>query len=449
MAQHRIRKGLDLPLAGAPEQVIAGSAASRRVALVTADHPGLKPSLRVQVGDFVLRGQPLLTDKRNPEVPFTAPAAGTVSAINRGERRALRSVVIEVSADDGPSSQVEFAGRGNADRMAVRALLVESGLWTALRTRPFGRIPSPDGVPAALFVTAIDTQPHAPSPRLVLAERADDFNAGLHALEHLTDGPVFLCVGADLPWTSPGSRVRVETFEGPHPAGNVGLHIHRLFPVDGRRTVWHIGYQDVVAAGHLLRTGRLDVGRLVALSGPGVVRPRLLRSRLGASLMELVAGELKDGEQRVISGSVLAGRTVTGDNDAFLGRYHLQVSVLPQMPPRRLFAGLRLGRNLFSATRAFASSLLPRRPFAMTTSSHGPKRPMVPAVAYDRVMPFDIEPVLLLRALLGGDVEEVERLGGLELDEEDLALATVICPGKHDYGALLRESLDRLQEIAG
>ncbi len=452
MGVHRNAKGLDLPLAGAPEQTEAERAPSPRVALVAADYPGLKPTLRVQPGDRVLRGQPLFEDKRLPGVLFTAPAAGRVAAIHRGERRALRSVVIDVDDDDSVGAQADIAALGarsspRLDREALRAVLLASGLWTALRTRPHSRIPEPGSTPAALFVTAADTQPHAPQPRVVLAQRADDFNAGLHALEVLTDGPLFLCMGPGLDWSAPSGRIRVEQFAGPHPAGNVGWHIHRLFPVDGQRVVWHIGYQDVAALGRLLRTGVLDTFRTIALAGPGVARPRLVRVRLGASLSALTERELHAGEARVISGSVLNGRTVTDETDAYLGRYHLQVSAIPPPPARRLFDGLRAGTDRFSATRAFLSAFR-RQPFVMTAAAHGPRRPMVPALPYERVLPFDIEPVLLLRALLGRDDMQVERLGGLELDEEDLALATWICPSKSDYGSLLRESLDRLREGA-
>ncbi len=452
MAVHRSTRGLDLPLAGAPEQSEAERVPCPRVALVAADYPGLKPTLRVQPGDRVLRGQPLLQDKRQPGVLFTAPAAGRIAAVHRGERRALRSVVIDVDDDDSAGAQADLAALGprpgaKLDRDALRSVLLASGLWTALRTRPYSRIPEPGSAPAALFITATDTQPHAPRPDVVLAQRAEDFDAGLRALDELTDGPLFLCVGAGLDWTAPSGRIRVERFDGPHPAGNVGWHIHRLFPVDGRRVVWHIGYQDVAALGRLLRTGVLDTYRTIALAGPGVVRPRLLRVRLGASLSALTERELRAGPARVISGSVLNGRTVTDETDSYLGRYHLQVCALPPPQQRRLFDGLRAGADRFSATRAFAS-VLRRGPFAMTVAVHGPRRPMVPAVPYERLLPFDIEPVLLLRALLGADDAQVERLGGLELDEEDLALATWMCPSKSDYGTLLRESLERLREGA-
>ena len=453
MALHRNRRGLDLPLAGAPALDISKARASPQVALLAADYPGIKPGLAVQVGDRVLRGQKLLEDKRIPGVAFTSTAAGRVAAIHRGERRALISVVIDVDADDRPGLQVDFAAyRGvsaaSLDVGAARALLQESGMWTALRQRPFNHVPAANGIAEAIFVTATDSQPHAPPPARVIAPLAEDFQQGLVCLTRLGAGPVYLCIGADAAIAAPPG-VRVERFRGPHPSGSVSWHIHRVHPVSLERHVWHIGYQDVIAVGHLVRTGQLDVERVISLAGPSVSAPRLLRTRLGASIEALTQGELMPGSHRVLSGSVLAGRRIEAAASAFLGRYHLQVSALPEAAPQRpLLSWLRPGSDLFSATRAFVSALRRQPRFAMTTSTWGAPRPMVPVVDYHRVMPFDIEPVLLLRALLAKDDEQMERLGAIELDEEDLALATVICPSKTDYGALLRGALERMEKAA-
>jgi Na+-transporting NADH:ubiquinone oxidoreductase subunit A len=456
MSVHKIRKGLDLPLAGAPAQQIDPAVPVRQVALLGADTFGLRLALAVQPGDRVLRGQLLYEDRTSPGVRWTSPAAGTVRAVNRGDRRAFVSLVIDVADDDSPDAQVAFAavpprGASSVKGLAIHTLLLESGLWTALRTRPYSRVPAPGSEPAAIFVTAVDTQPHAPDPQLVLAGRNADFEAGIAALEQLTPGPVLLCRAAGSQIAAgPGSRAQVHEFSGPHPSGTVGLHIHLLHPVYSGGTVWHIGCQDVAAIGHLIRTGRLDVTRVISLAGPAVLRPRLLRTRLGASLAELTSGELQDGDVRVVSGSVLAGRWAVDDAHAFLGRFHHQVSALPEFDPvpRRLLASLRPGGDLFSATRTFVSSMRPGRRLPMTTSSHGPHRPMLPLGCHEQVLPFDLEPVMLLRALLAHDAEQVGLLGGLELDEEDLALATVVCPGKHDYGPLLRQALEHLREIA-
>ncbi|HEX9178817.1 MAG TPA: Na(+)-translocating NADH-quinone reductase subunit A [Burkholderiales bacterium] len=449
---HRISKGLDLPILGKPEQVVHEARPCTRVALLAADYPGLRPQFEVEAGQRVRRGQRLFHDKKSPGILFTAPAAGSVTAIHRGERRALISVEIELdpAEREGAGEQVVFDSYTGSDPAgpgaeAVRALLLESGLWTALRTRPYSRIPEPGTSPAALFVTAVDTHPLAPDPEVVLAGREEDFAAGLRALARLTSGPRHLCIsGASRLEAPPASGFSVERFEGPHPSGTPGLHIHLLHPVHRKRSVWHIGYQDVAAIGALFRNGRLDSSRIISLAGPGVRRPRLLRTRLGALLPELVAGELAEGEQRVISGSVLGGRAAHGGAEAFLGRHHHQVTVLPEGRERRLLGWLRPGRDIFSVTNAFLSAFRRGCGFAFSTTTHGSARPMVPIGTYERVMPLDMEPTYLLRSLIMGDAERAEALGCLELDEEDLALCSFVCPGKYEYGPMLREILERI-----
>ncbi len=449
MAVHSNRKGLDLPLAGAPDMRIEAAAPSPRVALMAADSSGLKPALAVQVGERVRRGQKVFEDKRNPGITFAAPAAGTVAAINRGERRALISVVIDVDSGDATGDQVEFASFrarpvAELDGGAVRELMLESGLWTALRTRPFGNVPAADASAAAMFVTAIDTRPHAPPPGLVIAARSAEFRDGLSCLRRLIEGSVYLCTATGEAIDAPAG-VQVEQFSGPHPAGNVGWHIHRLEPVNLHRSVWHIGYQDVIALGHLARTGQLDVERVISLAGPSVRSPRLLRTRLGASIDSLVAGELHDGEHRVISGSVLDGRAARGEVQGYLGRYHLQVAALREGRERELFGYLSPGKEKFSVTGSVLGAFS-RVQRALTTSTNGSPRAMVPIGTYERVMPFDILPTFLLRALITCDDERAQALGALELDEDDVALCTVVCPGKYEYGPLLRDALTRIEK---
>jgi len=424
-----------------------------RVALLGADTPSLKPALLVQPGERVLRGQPLYEDKKNPGVRFTAPATGTVHAIHRGERRAFVSLVIEVADDDGPETQLAFSnfdGRPHEqlDGALVRALLAESGLWTALRARPFGNVPALDAQPHAVFVTAIDTRPHATPAHLVLKEREADFARGVRCLEYLTDGLVYVCKAPSTSMrTFASERVKIEEFSGPHPAGLPGTHIHLLAPVGRETPVWHIGYQDVIAIGSLFATGKLDVRRIVALAGPGVAQPRLLRTRLGASLDDLTRGELAPGTQRVISGSVLDGRKAHGEIDGFLGRYHLQVSALPEGHERELFGWIAPGRDKFSLWNVVLGAL-GKHGLPLTTTTNGSARAMVPIGAYERVMPLDILPTFLLRALITKDAERAAALGALELDEEDLALCTLVCPGKFEYGPMLRETLHRLEAEA-
>lgn len=449
MALHQSKRGLELPLAGAPAAVLEAARAVTRVALLGADAVGLKPGMRVAVGDAVRRGQPLFEDKARPGLLYTAPAAGRVAAIHRGERRAFVSLVIDIGAEDaGESAQVEFASwrgvpPGRLDAAAVRALLLESGLWAGLRQRPFGVVPPVDATPGPVFVTAIDTRPHAPPMNVILAGRDEDLRAGLSGLLALGAAPVLLCVPAGLAPAVPDG-VRVEQFAGPHPAGNVGWHLHVLRPVDAAHPAWHLGVQDLLALGHLLRTGRLDLARVVALGGPAVRQPRLLRTRLGASVDQLTDGELDTAQPlRVISGSVLDGRRAMGEAEGYLGRFHQQVAALHEGAERRMFGYIAPAADRYSVTGTVLGAFT-RAARALTTTTNGGLRALVPIGTYERVLPFDLLPTYLLRALLTKDDVQAEALGALELDEEDIALATCVCPSKIDYGPLLRGTLDRI-----
>jgi Na+-transporting NADH:ubiquinone oxidoreductase subunit A len=454
MGRHRVRKGLNIPIAGEPEQRVDQAPAPGRVALLADDYVGMRPTMHVALGDEVKRGQLLFEDKKTPGVRFTAPGGGRVSAIHRGERRALQSLVIELDSAElsGGGATVAFdsyTGKPPASltRQQVRDLLVESGQWTAFRRRPFSKVPPPDEVPNAIYVTAMDTRPLAPAVDVVLAGREEDFNRGLEALAKLTEGPVYVCKGPNSSIPTPGaSKFQIEEFEGPHPAGTAGVHIHFLTPVSRQKAVWVIGYQDVAAAGRLFATGELDVARTVALAGPAVKRPRLLRTRLGASIAALVKGELTEGVNRVISGSVLGGRAAGGEVFGYLGRYHNQIAALPEGGQRIFLGWLSPGFDLYSTVNTFLSRLIPGKKFRFDTAVHGSDRAMVPIGLYERVVPLDILPTFLLRALLIGDVEQAERLGCLELDEEDLALCTFVCPGKAEYGPLLRRVLTMIEK---
>ena len=448
----KITRGLDIPLLGAPEQQITDARRVRSVALLGHDYVGMKPTMAVREGEHVKLGQPLFEDKKTPGVIYTAPGSGVVREINRGDRRVFLSLVIDL--DGTNEEQVEFARYDAAqfaslEREKVVANLVSSGLWTALRTRPFSKVPAPDARPHSLFVNAMDTNPLAADPEVVARQSGDDFINGINILSRLTDGTLFVCRRAGsfagLEDHKFAANVKVETFAGPHPSGLTGTHIHYLDPVSLKKQVWSIDYQDAIAVGKLFSTGRLSVERVIALAGPQVDKPRLLRTRLGASIEELCAGELKAGENRIISGSVLSGRTAHGVEN-YLGRYHLQLSVLLEGRERVLLGYLSPGTEKHSALGIYLSSLFKGRKFALNTSTNGSPRAMVPVGSYERVMPLDILPTQLLRALIVGDIEVVQSLGGLELDEEDLALCTYVCPGKYEYGPILRDNLTRIEK---
>ncbi|NNI44968.1 Na(+)-translocating NADH-quinone reductase subunit A [Pasteurella multocida] len=441
-----IKKGLNLPISGSPEQVIRDGNAITEVALLGEEYVGMRPSMKVREGDVVKKGQVLFEDKKNPGVVFTAPASGTVTAIHRGTKRVLQSVVIKIEGNEQITFEKYTTEQLNQlTSEQVRQNLQTSGLWTALRTRPFSKVPAVDATPVSIFVNAMDTNPLCADPQVIVQQSAQAFEAGLTVLSRLHEGKVYLCKAANASIPSPSiANLDVKEFAGPHPAGLSGTHIHFIDPVSATKFVWYINYQDVIAVGKLFTTGELDVSRVVSLAGPQVKNPRLVRTVLGANLSQLTANEVKDGENRVISGSVLSGAKAAGPVD-YLGRYALQVSVLEEGREKEFLGWIMPGANKYSLSRTVLGHFS-KKLFNFTTALNGGERAMVPIGAYERVMPLDIIPTLLLRDLAAGDTDSAQALGCLELDEEDLALCTFVCPGKNEYGPLLRQALDKIEK---
>jgi Na+-transporting NADH:ubiquinone oxidoreductase subunit A len=445
-----IRKGFDVPVEGEPEQVVYPGAPVRHVALCGVDYIGLRPRLLVEVGDAVGLGQPLWLDKRDPAVCYPSPGQGVVTAINRGARRVLESVV--VSLQDTGAEDVRFEALTprqieGLDRDQAAERMLRSGLWTALRTRPFSRVPPSDSAPRAIFVTAIDTRPLAPDPAVVVARDAEHFALGLSVLTRLTEGSVWLCTAPNWDITLPGiDRVHRVTFKGPHPAGLPGTHMHFLEPAGPERINWHINFQDVTALGRLFRRGVIDTARIVSLCGVCVNEPRLVTTRVGAALEEVLRdGVCETAVCRVISGSVLGGRAATGTL-AYLGRYHDQVSVFREGGRSFVFGWSGLFPRRFTTAPTFSRRTGHRKRYAFSTTQNGRFSGMLPMRVFDRVMPLDILPSPLLRALLVKDTERAQALGCLELDEEDLALCSFVCPAKNDYGVALRINLEQIEK---
>lgn len=452
MKQIYITRGLDLQLAGAPDLSKAPEKKeARRYAATGADYVGMKPTILVEIGEQVLAGQPLFEDKKNPGVKFVSPVSGVVSAVIRGEKRAFRSIVVEAGPE--PTKSVEFT-RYQENELSelccskVREQLIRSGLWTSLRTRPFSRVPAIDSSPVALFVNVCDTNPHAPDPKPIVEARSDDFIAGLKVLSRICGEKLFVCFGkGDY---SPEFIKRVEEVEnaeayqflGKHPSGLSGTHIAKLLPCGLTRVVWTIGYQDALAIADLFLKGVYNAERIVSLSGPVVKNPRLIRATQGAFVTELVEGELIGTETRVVSGSVLNGRAIV-EGEEGLGRYVNQISALADGDPRELFGWITPNFKKFSVARTVGSSWTRRLPFALTTALEGGRRAVFPNPAFEKVTPLDIMPAFLFKALEIGQLERCERLGAFELDEEDLALCTLVDFGKNDYGKTLRALLNK------
>ena len=402
-------RGFDVPIGGAPRQEIHRGPGVSTVGLIGADYPGVRAVLRVATGDRVTVGQTIFVDRYRPAIAFSAPVSGRIQKIQRGPRRSLEFVAI---AREGREARNGVSSPHAFTRDGLRSLLCSHGMWPALRERPFGYIPDPGTVPDAIFVTALDTAPLAADPTVVIAEHTEAFRAGADALRCLTDGVVYIC---QAPGPALGDHAVV--FSGPHPAGLPGTHIHHLHPVGDGRVVWHLGYQDTIAIGYLISRGEFWTDRVVALAGPSVREPRLVRTCLGADIEALTHGGLWEGPKRVLSGSILDGR-----RQAYLGRYHHQVTALPERKePTVLSFGTRVA----------------------STAVGGWPGPIIPLRVHGRAPSLRAPPIPLLRALSVGDVESAERLGSSEMVEEDVALLSYFCPSKTNYGQLLRGVLEQ------
>ena len=447
----QIKKGLDIPIPGQPQQHIEECAPRRRAALVFRGYKDLKPHLKVSVGDAVACGQTLVENKTLPGVCYVSPLSGVVEAIHRGERRKLLSIVLRREGNNYIKfEKTDEQQLASLSRAQVQSQLLSSGLWTALRTRPYSETPPPDTTPHSIFVTAMDSRPLATDPQVVInasPQQSRYFVAGLRILSCLGSGTVYVCVAKNSNIAVPqAQRLKRVEFCGPHPAGLLGTHIHFLDPIYGNKTVWGIGYQDVIAIGELFLTGSYPTQRIIAFAGPAVKRPRLLRVHLGTAFADLSEGELQAGKVRVIAGSPLDGDDIV-DETAYLSAFDLQISALPEQAEMPFLAWLRPGLNLFSVTRAFPLSAVRRKraQWSFSCMQNGSKRAIVPIGLYERVMPLDLLATQLIKSLLVMDTDTSQSLGCLELDEEDLALCSYVCPGKHDFGPLLRMNLEQIK----
>jgi len=445
MQTFKLKKGLELPVQGAPEQTIRPGPEFSSVAALGSDYLGLKPRMLVQEGDEVRRGTPLFCHKDAPEAMMVAPLSGKVVAINRGARRVLQSVVVEVS--DPNDTGVDFSDVGDADTAeGVTKKLCAAGLWTAFRTRPYSKMPEPGTKPTAIFVTAMDSEPLSADAAVIIADAGDDFAAGLGAIAKLTEGTTYLCHkdGDSIPGAHVAG-VEAAAFSGPHPAGLAGTHIHFLRPLAGNTQVWTIGYQDVIAIGRLVQTGHLDPNIVIALTGPGARQPRLIRTVLGASTEDLTRDEVDvDGSARIISGSILSGRHADGPT-AYLGRFARQITIIREDHDQIPMGWIRPMPSKF-AVQPVLGSAFAKKLYALTSNLNGGRRAMVPTGTFEQLMPQDYLPTQLLRAMLVMDTDSAQALGALELDEEDLGLVGFACPAKYEYGLALRDCLTKIEK---
>ena len=438
----KLKKGFDIRLDGVAEKVIAGETIPARYGVKPVDFPGLTPKLNVRPGDKVKAGSPLFHDKVHPEIFFTSPVSGSVSSVLRGERRKMLEVVVERDGNDN----IDF-GRENPENLSgeeVKNKILLAGLWPAIRQRPYHVIANPVRMPKSVFISGFDTAPLAPDFSFILQNSSlEEFRLGISALSKLTDGKIHLVLNGEgylSELFNQVSRLEISYISGPHPAGNVGVHIHHIDPVNKGEVVWYVNFQDVMAIGRLFGKGIYDHKRIIALTGSEVLKPQYFRVLSGASIEPLVRDNVEKGKLRYISGNVLTGTKIAGDG--YLGYYDSQITVIPEGEYHEFFGWASPGINKFSFSRTFLSSLFPKKNFKLDTNLHGGERAFVLTGQYEKVVPMDIYPMQLFKAIIAGDIEMMENLGIYEVAEEDFALCEYICPSKIEIQSIVRQGLD-------
>jgi Na+-transporting NADH:ubiquinone oxidoreductase subunit A len=436
----KLRKGLNIKLKGSAGKELETLPVPATVALKPTDFPGLSPKLSVKVDQEIKAGDALFYDKYHPEILFTAPSGGKVISINRGERRKILEVVVETSGN------AEFAEFKKADPQSlsgheIKEQLLKSGMWPFIKRRPYGNIALPNEKPRDIFITTFDTAPLAPDYNFILKNQLSAFQTGINALKKLTDGKVYLGVSADSIFTTV-KNVEIRQFSGPHPAGNVGIQIHHTAPVNKGDVVWTINAQDVLFIGRLFETGKTDFRKIVALTGTEVEKPKYYQTILGTPIQSLIDRKLKTAgyNQRIISGNVLTGKKVK--LQSYLGFYDSQITVIPEGDEYELFGWGTPGINKFSASKTFLSSLFPKKEYELNANMHGGDRAFVLSGQYEKLVPMDILPVYLLKAIMVNDIDKMEQLGIYEVVEEDLALCEYACTSKIKVQDILRSGIE-------
>ena len=447
MATIKARRGLDLPIHGAPtSEAVIDRLDVKRVALLPQEFWGAKVRILVKEGDAVQVGTPLFCDRRDEGALFTSPAAGKISAVHRGERRAIQSIVIDVSGFDDAVSFKPLNVQ-SATREDILGALLGSGLWPSIRRRPFDRVAISTDQPAGIIVQAYDSSPLAPDVAKIVEGREADLEVGFAALKKLTDGNVHVCVRDGVQWGRfVADGIKVDQFSGPHPAGTAGFSIHSLCPAGANRVVWHLGVQDAADIGRLLRDGKRPTERIVALTGPAAKDAKIVRTRPGADLSELCKDESNAAVVRLVNGSAIWGRTASIDaHTGFLGRWNTQVTMVEDSTEREFLGWVLPVSGRFTQTNTVLDKFF-RKTFKYDTDMNGDLRAIVPIGQYESVMPMDVLATQLIKALASKDLESAEKLGALELAEEDLALCQVVDPSKVPITDWLRDMLTMIEK---
>jgi Na+-transporting NADH:ubiquinone oxidoreductase subunit A len=440
----KISKGLDIKLVGSAETTIS-DIHPESFAIKPTDFIGVFPRLLIKEGDTVKAGTPLFMDKYREDIIFTSPHSGKVLEIKRGDKRALLEIRMET---DSSNDQIDFEPINplSSSRDAVKEKLLKSGLWTLIRQRPYNIIANPAVQPKSIFVSAFDSAPLAPDYDFIVKGKGEDFQNGLNVLKALTDGKVYLSVSdkTKAPEFLSAKNVEINAFKGPHPAGNVGIQIHHLDPINKGEAVWVVKMQDVITIGYLFRTGVINADVIVALAGSEVTKPQYYRTIRGGCIKKMVERNVSNNELRYISGNVLTGTAIRPDN--FLGYYDNIVTVIPEGHHSEFLGWAKPGFGKFSTSGSFPSKLTPNKEYVLDTNLHGGERAYVMTGKFEQVLPMDILPLQLIKSIIYEDIDLMESLGIYEVEPEDFALAEFIDTSKTNIQALVRRGLEIMRK---
>ncbi len=441
----KITKGLDIPVSGHAEKILK-ELASASYAVKPTDFIGVFPKMLIKEGDTLKAGTPLFFNKYNERILFTSPVSGKVVEIRRGDKRVLEEIRIEA---DGKNSYVDFgiADPKQQKRKEIIEKLIESGIWPCIRQRPYSVIANPDVLPKAIYIPAFDSAPLAPDYNFIIEGKDKEFQAGLDVVSKLTNGKVHLNIHTKLTTSKvflEAKNVQINTFSGPHPSGNVSVHIAHTDPINKGDVVWYLYPQDVVTIGNLFLRGIYDASRVVALAGSEVQKPVYYKTLTGVSVKNMIQGNLKEDVVRIISGNVLTGRRIS--NDGYLGFYHNQVTVIPEGNYHEFLGWALPGLDKYSFSRAFFAWLIRSKKYQFDTNLHGGHRAFVMTGKYEQVFPFDIFPMHLIKACMISDIDLMEGLGIYEVDEEDFALCEFIDTSKTEMQSIIRQGLDLIRK---
>lgn len=436
----KLRKGLNIKLKGSAKPELETLPIPGVIALKPTDFPGLTPKLKVKADSTVKAGEALFYDKYHPEIVFAAPCGGKVISVNRGERRRILEVVIQTDKNAG-ALEFSKADPNTLSSEIIKGRLLESGLWPFIKRRPYGIIASPEDKPLSIFISTFDTAPLAPDFNFVMKNQLATFQTGVNALSRLTEGKVYLGVNPNTVFADI-ENVTLKTFEGPHPAGNVGIQIHHIAPLNKGEVVWTVNVQDVLFIGQLFENGKVDFTKTIALTGSEVKNPKYYKVLMGSPISELTDGKLQktDYKQRIISGNVLTGTRVKAQG--YLGFYDSQITVIPEGDQYELLGWATPGIDKFSASKTFLSKLFPKKEYVLNANLHGGERAFILSGQYEEFVPMDILPVPLLKAIIVNDIDKMEQLGIYEVIEEDFALCEYACVSKIKVQDILRSGIN-------